>query len=48
MQLPRLGAPPGGYAMLHWTDRGLSYWAVTDADPAELKGFREAFEKAAG
>jgi anti-sigma factor RsiW len=48
LQLPRLGPSPGGYAMLHWTDEGLSYWAVTDADPAELKGFREAFEKAAG
>jgi anti-sigma factor RsiW len=46
--LPRLGPAPGGYAMLHWTDKGLSYWAVTDADPTELKGFHEAFEKAAG
>ena len=48
LQFPRLGPPPGGYAMLHWSDKGLSYWAVTDADPAELKGFHEAFEKAAG
>jgi anti-sigma factor RsiW len=46
LQLPRLGPAPDGYAMLHWTDRGLDYWAVSDADPAELKGFREAFEKA--
>ena len=48
IELPRLGPTPGGYAMLHWTDRGLSYWAISDADPAELKGFREAFERAAG
>ena len=48
LQLPRLGPAPGGYAMLHWTDRGLDYWAVSDAEPAELKGFREAFEKAGG
>lgn len=48
LALPRLGPNPGGYAMLHWTDKGLSYWAVSDADPAELKGFHEAFEKAAG
>jgi anti-sigma factor RsiW len=48
IELPRLGPPPGGYAMLHWTDKGLSYWAVTDADPTELKGFHEAFERAVG
>ena len=48
LQWPRLGPPPGGYAMLHWSDKGLDYWAVTDADPAELKGFRAAFETAEG
>lgn len=53
IQLPRLpwldgGSSSGGYAMLHWTDHGLSYWAVSDAEPGELKGFRAAFEKAAG
>jgi anti-sigma factor RsiW len=48
LQLPRLGPAPGGYAMLHWTDKGLDYWAVTDAEQGELKGFREAFEKAEG
>jgi anti-sigma factor RsiW len=45
---PLLGPPPGGYAMLHWRDRGLDYWAVSDADKDELKGFHAAFEKAAG
>ncbi len=34
--------------MLHWRDGGLDYWAVSDAEPGELKGFHEAFEKAAG
>ena len=48
LQLPRLGSAPGGYAMLHWTDKGLDYWAVSDAELGELKGFREAFEKAEG
>lgn len=48
LQLPRLGPSPGGYAMLHWTDKGLSYWAVSDVEADELKGFREAFVKAAG
>jgi anti-sigma factor RsiW len=48
LQLPRLGPNPGAFSMLHWTGQGLDYWAVSDADPAELKGFREAFEKAEG
>ena len=34
--------------MIHWTDKGLDYWAVSDAELGELKGFREAFEKAEG
>jgi anti-sigma factor RsiW len=46
--LPPLGPAPGGFSMLHWTDKGLDYWAVSDAEPGELKGFREAFEKAQG
>jgi anti-sigma factor RsiW len=48
LHLPRLGPAPGGYAMLHWTDKGLDYWAVSDAEPAELNGFKAAFEKAEG
>ena len=48
LQLPRLGPAPGGYAMVHWTGKGLDYWAVSDVEPDELKGFREAFEKAEG
>ena len=46
--VPRLGPAPGGYAMVQWRDRGLDYWAVSDAEPDELKSFHEAFEKAAG
>jgi anti-sigma factor RsiW len=45
---PPLGPSPGGFSMLHWTGKGLDYWAVSDAEPAELKGFRAAFEKAEG
>ena len=32
-----------GYSMLHWTNGGLSYWAVSDAAPAELDAFRDAY-----
>jgi anti-sigma factor RsiW len=48
LELPSLGPAPGGYAMLHWTDKGLDYWAVTDAEQGELKGFKAAFEMAEG
>ena len=48
LTLPRLGPAPDGYAMLHWTDKGLDYWAVSDAELSELNGFKEAFEKAEG
>lgn len=52
LRLPRLGpggaSAPGGYAMLHWTGQGLDYWAVSDAEQGELKGFKAAFEKAEG
>jgi anti-sigma factor RsiW len=34
-----------GYSLLHWTEGGLSYWAVTDAAPSELAAFREAYTK---
>jgi len=36
-------ATHGGYALVHWTARGLSYWAVSDAAPAELDAFEKAF-----
>lgn len=32
-----------GYSLVHWTDRGLSYWAVTDAAASELDAFERAF-----
>lgn len=40
------GAPSAtynGYSLVHWSDRGLSYWAVTDAAAAELDAFERAF-----
>jgi anti-sigma factor RsiW len=33
-----------GYSLAHWSDRGLSYWAVTDAAASELEAFRRAYE----
>jgi anti-sigma factor RsiW len=34
-----------GYSLLHWTNAGLSYWAVSDAAPSELETFRQAYLK---
>jgi anti-sigma factor RsiW len=33
-----------GYSMKHWVADGFSYWAVSDAAPAELDAFRQAYE----
>jgi anti-sigma factor RsiW len=35
-----------GYSMKHWVADGFSYWAVSDAAPAELDAFRQAYESA--
>jgi anti-sigma factor RsiW len=32
-----------GYSLVHWTDSGLTYWAVTDAAASELEAFERAF-----
>ena len=42
------GAPKAtydGYSLVHWTDRGLNYWAVTDAAASELDAFERAFRE---
>jgi anti-sigma factor RsiW len=32
-----------GYQMVHWTDRGMAFWAISDLNAAELKTFSERF-----
>ena len=32
-----------GYSVTHWAADGMSYWAVSDAAPAELAAFRQAY-----
>lgn len=39
-------APPG-YAVRHWRDRGLEFWAVSDVEGGDLEAFHKAFEAAA-
>jgi anti-sigma factor RsiW len=37
-----------GYSLAHWTIDGTTYWAVSDAAPAELEAFRAAYIGSAG
>ena len=37
-----------GFNIRSWRDRGLSYWAVSDTNPAELNEFGERFERTMG
>ena len=34
-----------GYSVLHWSNGGLSHWAVTDAAATELEAFRNAYAR---
>ena len=35
-----------GYHLLHWSDAGMTYWAVSDLDSAELKTFTDTYASA--
>jgi len=35
-----------GYCLLHWTDAGMTYWAISDVEPADLKTFAETYASA--
>jgi anti-sigma factor RsiW len=32
-----------GYSLVHWTNHGLSYWAISDAAPDEVDTFRKDY-----
>ena len=32
-----------GYHLLHWSDAGMRYWIVSDASPADIRTFAEAY-----
>lgn len=42
----RDAAPPQGYAIVHWTQGPLQFWAVSDVEPRDLEAFHQAFAKA--
>jgi anti-sigma factor RsiW len=33
-----------GFSILHWTDDGLEYWAVSDVNARDLRLFKVAFK----
>jgi mycothiol system anti-sigma-R factor len=35
-----------GYNALHWTDAGMTYWAISDLNGAELRDFAQAYASA--
>lgn len=41
-----IASPSGqGYNVVHWTDSGLAFWAVSDLNAAEMKSFVEAYSR---
>jgi anti-sigma factor RsiW len=35
-----------GYYLLHWADADMTYWAISDVDPIDLKTFAETYASA--
>jgi len=35
-----------GYYLLHWADADMTYWAISDVDPGDLKTFAEIYARA--
>lgn len=35
-----------GYHLLHWADADMTYWAISDVDPTDLKTFAEMYASA--
>ncbi|HSV01934.1 MAG TPA: anti-sigma factor [Phenylobacterium sp.] len=47
-RLPALGRSHEGYAIVHWTQGGLQFWAVSDVDRGELQAFARLFAQRTG
>jgi anti-sigma factor RsiW len=35
-----------GYTVVHWTEGGMAFWAISDLNPAEMKSFAEIYASA--
>ncbi|HLI67565.1 MAG TPA: zf-HC2 domain-containing protein [Caulobacteraceae bacterium] len=36
--------PPGGYTLVHWARGGMTFWAVSDVNEADLRAFQRLLE----
>jgi anti-sigma factor RsiW len=45
-RVPPAALSKHGYNVLRWTDAGMTFWAVSDVNAAELKTFAEAYASA--
>jgi anti-sigma factor RsiW len=45
-RLPMQSLSKHGYNVLHWTEAGMVYWAISDLNPAEMKTFAESYATA--
>jgi mycothiol system anti-sigma-R factor len=43
---PMRGFSRQGYNVLHWTDAGMTYWAISDLNGNELRDFAQAYASA--
>jgi anti-sigma factor RsiW len=41
---PAESKPGDGYTLLHWTRGGMTFWAVSDVNEADLKAFQQLLE----
>jgi anti-sigma factor (TIGR02949 family) len=39
----RQPASKQGYNLLHWSDAGMTFWAISDLNPADIKTFAESY-----
>jgi anti-sigma factor RsiW len=35
-----------GFNMVHWSDSGMTYWAISDVNPADLQAFAHNYANA--
>jgi len=42
---PAPAGPHAGYSVVHWREKGLEFWAVSDVEGRDLEAFHQAFAK---
>ena len=44
--MPMQALSKNGYHVLHWADAGMTYWAISDLNEADIKAFAESYASA--